>query len=77
MEADDSDISDFEVGAAPGASCQVKLFGSDPQQPGGGIRAGETGFVERETEPGCSAVPRLLWPARWDQELGSGIGYTG
>ena len=48
VEADDSDLSDFEVGEAPGINCQAKLFESHLHLlgvSGDGIRTSKIGFV--------------------------------
>lgn len=48
MEADDSDLSDFEVGEAPAINCQAKLFESNLQPlgvAGDAIRASKIRLV--------------------------------
>lgn len=49
VEADDSDLSDFEVCKAPGTNCQAMLFESNPHPLGvssDGIRASQIRFVD-------------------------------
>jgi len=50
VEADDSDLSDFEVGEAPGTRCQATLFESNLHPrgvSGDGVRASKIRSVER------------------------------
>lgn len=71
MEADDSDLSDFEVSEAVGINHQAKLFESNLCQPGSsgdGIRASKSHLWDIMIPLDCTVptTAQLLWLDSWE-----------